>query len=91
MGEEKLDVTTATIRGLYDLADLADSKGDRGTRGWARSHARAMESAFEAAWWMPEVPQHADSLDDPGNVKVQQRHWIGVLPHRLRRWADWRG
>jgi hypothetical protein len=29
---------------------------------------------------MPEVPQHADSLDDPGDVKVQQRHWIGVTP-----------
>ena len=31
MGEEKLDVTTATIRGLYDLADLARSKGDAAT------------------------------------------------------------
>jgi hypothetical protein len=80
MGEEKLDVTTATIRGLYDLADLADSKGDATTRDWARSHAQSMEAAFEAAWWMPQVPQHADSLDDPGDVKKQQRHWIGVTP-----------
>jgi hypothetical protein len=83
MGEEKLDVTTATIRGLYDLADLARSKGDGATRAWAASHARSMESAFEAAWWMPEVPQHADSLDDPGDVKVQQRHWIGVTPMEI--------
>ena len=83
MGEEKLDVTTATIRGLYDLADLARSKGDAATRSWARSRARRMESAFEAAWWMPEVPQHADSLRDPGNVKVQQRHWIGVTPMEI--------
>jgi hypothetical protein len=80
MGEEKLDVTTATIRGLYDLADLARSKGDGATREWARANARRMETAFEASWWMPEVPQHADSLDDPGNVKRQQRHWIGVTP-----------
>jgi hypothetical protein len=80
MGDEKLDVTTATIRGLYDLADLARSKGDGATRAWAASHARSMEAAFEAAWWMPEVPQHADSLKDPGDVKVQQRHWIGVTP-----------
>ncbi len=80
MGEEKLDVTTATIRGLYDLADLARSKGDAATRAWAAGQARRMESAFEASWWMPEVPQHADSLDDPGNVKRQQRHWIGVTP-----------
>jgi hypothetical protein len=90
MGEEKLDVTTATIRGLYDLADMADSKGDGPTRAWARSNARKMESAFEAAWWMPEVPQHADSLDDPGNVKVQQRHWIGVTPMEVELLKDGR-
>jgi hypothetical protein len=90
MGEEKLDVTTATIRGLYDLADLADSKGDGSTREWARSHASKMESAFEAAWWMPQVPQHADSLDDPGNVKKQQRHWIGVTPMEVELTKDGR-
>ncbi|MEA2407980.1 MAG: hypothetical protein QOE69_2099 [Thermoleophilaceae bacterium] len=83
MGAEKLDVTTATIRGLYDLADMAAAKGDAGTLAWARSHARSMESAFEAAWWMPQVPQHADSLEDPGDVKVQQRHWIGVTPMEI--------
>ncbi|HEX6653442.1 MAG TPA: hypothetical protein VF072_11910 [Thermoleophilaceae bacterium] len=90
MGEEKLDVTTATIRGLYDLADLADSKGDAATRDWASSHARSMESAFEAAWWMPQVPQHADSLDDPGDVKKQQRHWIGVTPMEVELFKDGR-
>jgi hypothetical protein len=90
MGEEKLDVTTATIRGLYDLADLADSKGDASTGAWARAHAQAMESAFEAAWWMPSVPQHADSLDDPGDVKKQQRHWIGVTPMEIELVKDGR-
>jgi hypothetical protein len=80
MGEEKLDNTVYTIRGLYDLADLARSKGDGSTAAWAESHARSMEAAFEGAWWMPGVPQHADSLDDPGDVQVQQRHWIGVTP-----------
>lgn len=90
MGEEKLDVTTATIRGLYDLADLAASKGDNGTRGWARGHARSMESAFEAAWWMPGVPQHADSLRNPDNEKVQQRHWIGVTPMEVELFKDGR-
>ncbi len=29
---------------------------------------------------MPEVPQHADSLKEPGNQKQQQKHWIGVTP-----------
>ena len=80
MGEEKLDVTTSTIRGLYDLADMAKSKGDTKTFVWAMGRANRMMHAFEASWWMAEVPQHADSLDDPGNVKVQQRHWIGVTP-----------
>ncbi|CAN5672661.1 hypothetical protein BH24ACT26_BH24ACT26_22310 [soil metagenome] len=80
MGEEKLDVTVYTIRGLLDLADMAKSKGDGATFKWALGHARRMRERFEDAWWMPAVPQHADSLDDPGNVKVQQRHWIGVTP-----------
>jgi hypothetical protein len=83
MGEEKLDVTTATIRGLYDLADLAEAKNDGATLDWARSHAASMEAAFEAAWWMPQIPQYADSLDDPGDVKKMQRHWIGVTPMEI--------
>ncbi|MFN2488869.1 MAG: glycogen debranching protein [Actinomycetota bacterium] len=80
MGEEKLDVSVYTIRGLLDLAGLAKSKGDLVTFRWAMMHARRMRQAFEDAWWMPKVSQHADSLDDPGNVKLQQRHWIGVTP-----------
>ena len=88
MGEEKLDNSVYTIRGLYDLADLARSKGDDATAAWANSHARSAEAAFEGAWWMPEVPQHADSLDDPGNVKVQQRHWIGVTPMEVELLKD---
>ena len=83
MGEEKLDVTTSTIRGLYDLADMAKSKGDTKTFVWATDRANRMMRAFEASWWMADVPQHADSLDDPGNVKVQQRHWIGVTPMEI--------
>jgi hypothetical protein len=80
MGEEKLDVAVYTIRGLRDLADMARSRGDRATASWALERARALERRFEAEWWMPEVPQHADSLNDPGNVKLQQRHWIGAVP-----------
>jgi hypothetical protein len=40
---------------------------------------------FEGAWWMPEVRQYADSLDDPGDVKLQQKHWIGVTPMEVER------
>jgi hypothetical protein len=80
MGEEKLDNTVYTLRGLYDLADLADAKGDAATRAWALDRAGRLRTAFEAAWWMPAARQYADSLDDPGDVQVQQKHWIGVTP-----------
>jgi hypothetical protein len=80
MGEEKLDNTVYAIRGLRDLAAMAQSKGDSATQSWAESHASAMETAFESAWWVAGVPQYADSLDDPGDVKLMQRYWIGVTP-----------
>jgi hypothetical protein len=80
MGEEKLDNTVYTIRGLTDLADMAAARGDRTTQRWADRHARDLERRFEAAWWMENVPGYADSLDDPGNHQLFQRHWIGVTP-----------
>ena len=81
MGEEKLDNTVATIRGLRDLADLATSKGDTATRRWANGKASDLEKRFEAAWWNgSDTKQYADSLDGPGNEQVFQRHWIGVTP-----------
>ena len=82
MGEEKLDNAVYTIRGLYDLADMARSKGDKATANWAEDKASGMRSRFEAAWWFGRqgATQYADSLDDPGNEQVFQRHWIGVTP-----------
>ena len=81
MGTEKLDNTVYTIRGLRDLADLAASKGDTATRTWATDKATDLEKRFEAAWWNgADTQQYADSLQDPGNVQVFQRHWIGVTP-----------
>ena len=82
MGEEKLDNAVYTIRGLYDLADMARSKGDTATAGWATDKARGMQRRFDDAWWFGQegATQYADSLDDPGNEKVFQRHWIGVTP-----------
>ncbi len=81
MGEEKLDNTVYTIRGLFDLADLAKAKRDTATARWARQHARDLASRFEDAWWFGGADnQYADSLDDPGNVKTFQKHWIGVTP-----------
>ncbi len=81
MGEEKLDNTVYTIRGLRDLADLAESKGDDATQQWATERAADLESRFDSTWWAgPTAKQYADSLDDPGDAKVFQRHWIGVTP-----------
>jgi hypothetical protein len=86
MGEEKLDNTVYTIRGLRDLADMAKSKGDEETFAWATSRARTMERRFEEAWWFGQdgATQYADSLDRPPvggpNEKIFQRHWIGGTP-----------
>ncbi len=80
LGEDKLDVAVYTIRGLLDLADMAASKGDTATEQFALSHAATMESQFRGAWWMPSIPQFADSLSDPANSQILQRWWIGVTP-----------
>ncbi len=86
MGEEKLDNTVYTIRGLRDLADLARSKGDNATATWASERAAALEQEFEQAWWYGgDTDQYADSIDlteneANDNTKILQRHWIGVTP-----------
>jgi hypothetical protein len=80
LGEDKLDVAVYTIRGLLDLADMAASKNDTATEQFALSHAAEMEKQFEGAWWMPSIPQYADSLKDPDNSQLLQRWWIGVTP-----------
>jgi hypothetical protein len=81
MGQEKLDVAVYTIRGLLDLADLASAKGDRPTAAWARAQAAQREQKFEQTWWYGgDARSYADSLSDPGNVKLFQRYWIGATP-----------
>ncbi len=86
MGEEKLDNTVYTIRGLRDLADLAASKGDAAVRSWATLRADNLQRRFEATWWFgPTADQYADSIDKPNNgindnAKIFQRHWIGLTP-----------
>jgi hypothetical protein len=80
LGPDAVDVAVYTIRGLYDLADMAASKGDTATEQWADSHAAAMEQRFSADWWMPGIPQFADSLTDPANTQNMQRFWTAVTP-----------
>jgi hypothetical protein len=81
MGQEKLDVAVYTIRGLLDLADLAAAKGDRATARWASAQAAERARRFEPAWWYGgDANSYADSLSDPGDVKLFQRYWIGATP-----------
>ena len=82
MGEEKLDNAVYTIRGLYDLADMARSMDDPATARWATEKADGMKRRFEGSWWFGRegATQYADSLRNPGNEKVFQRHWIGATP-----------
>src|SRR6266700_7333500 len=88
LGEDKVDVAVYTIRGLLDLADMAASKGDTATVNFALSNAKTMESAFQDAWWMPSIPQYADSLKDPANSQLMQRWWIGVTPIEAELYKD---
>jgi glycogen debranching enzyme len=80
MGEEKLDNTAYTWQALRALEAMAQSRGDTATATWADGKADAMEAKFDVAWWMPSDNLYADSLDNPGNVKLQQKHWINATP-----------
>ena len=81
MGTEKLDNAVYTVRGLTDLADMAAAKGDGATASWAAGKAADLVRRFEGAWWFDRTAnQYADSLADPGDVQVFQRHWIGLTP-----------
>ncbi len=81
MGEEKLDNAVYAIRGYADLADLARAVGDVRTRRWATGRAERLLQKFERTWWYgSDTHSYADSLKDPGNVQVFQRHWIGLTP-----------
>jgi hypothetical protein len=80
MGAEKLDNAVYLIRGLFDLADMARSKHDSATANWATSHARTLRAKFERTWWHAAAKQYADSLQDPGNKQIFQKHWIGQTP-----------
>jgi hypothetical protein len=88
MGEEKLDNTVYYIRALYDFADMARSAGRIRRADAAKSRADALASRFEDAWWIEADSQYADSLDDPGDVKVNQKHWIGVDPMEAELYRD---
>jgi hypothetical protein len=88
MGEEKLDNAVYYIRALYDFADMARSAGQTVRADAAEARADGLAGRFEAEWWMPGEQQYADSLDDPGDVQVNQKHWIGVDPMEVELYRD---
>ena len=88
MGEEKLDNTVYYIRGLYDFADMARSAGQTARADAAELRADGLAARFENEWWIEGEQQYADSLKNPGNVKVNQKHWIGVDPMEVELYRD---
>src|SRR6266480_977410 len=88
LGPDAVDAAVYTIRGLYDLADMAASKGDTATKQWADSRAATLVKKFSAAWWMPSIPQFADSLSDAGKTQLMQRWWTGVTPMEAQLYPD---
>ncbi len=88
MGEEKLDNAVYLIRGLYDYADMARSAGQVANANAAEARADALAARFEAEWWIEGEQQYADSLRDPGNVRINQKHWIGVDPMEVELFRD---
>jgi hypothetical protein len=90
MGQEKLDVSVYAIRGLLDLAEMARAEGDATTARWATHKANIMRRRFEKTWYKPRIPQHADSLVDPGNHQQYKRYWTGVTPMEAELWLHGR-
>lgn len=80
MGEEKLDNTAYTWQALRALEAMAKSRGDSATATWADEKADRMEANFDNAWWMPNMDLYADSLENPDNAQLQQKHWINATP-----------
>ena len=88
MGEEKLDNAVYYIRALYDYADMARSAGRTAAADAAEARADGLAARFEAAWWMESEGAYADSLNNPGDVKTNQKHWIGADPMEAELYVD---
>ncbi len=88
MGDEKLDNAVYYIRGLYDYADMARSAGQVANADAAEARADDLAARFEDAWWIESEQAYADSLVDPGDTKVNQKHWIGVSPMEVELFRD---
>ena len=52
----------------------------RATEQWARGWRDQLRAGSRTPGGTRRRRQYADSLDDPGNEQIQQKHWIGVTP-----------
>jgi hypothetical protein len=88
MGPEKLDNAVYYIRGLYDYADMARSAGQATEADAAEALADDLRDRFDATWWIPGEGAYGDSLVGPGNVPLNQKHWIGANPMEVELIVD---
>jgi hypothetical protein len=82
IGEEKLDNTAYTWQALRSLQRMAESKGDTATATWTDGTAPwRPNSTLPGGRRVQNL--YADSLDDPGDVQLQQKHWINATPMEM--------
>jgi len=67
---------------------MADGAGQAAEAAEAGARADALAARFEAEWWIEAEQQYADSLRGDANVKVNQKHWIGVDPMEVELFRD---
>jgi hypothetical protein len=82
MGSEHVDVAAGTWQGLRALTRMAEGCGDSATAAWARAKVDAIETAFDAAWWVEAKSLYADSLCNADDVVSerdrQDKGWTNV-------------
>jgi hypothetical protein len=79
MGSEKLDSTCYAWDALGDLAQMAEIMGDADMSERSRAAADALQSTFDADWWLPDEEVYADSLLDKGGSHFEG-HWTVAVP-----------
>ena len=84
------DVTMSAFDSQTGAANIANSPlTPDNPAHWAdRPDPAAMVKQFSGAWWMPSIPQFADSLGDPANTQMMQRWWTGVTQMEAQLYPD---
>ena len=67
---------------------MARATGQTATPTRPRRAPTSLAARFEDAWWMESEGAYADSLNNPGDVKTNQKHWIGADPMEAELYVD---